>query len=94
MIDNLSTLIFLIGLLILILPYVIIARLKKTMSYDKQIKMMMVVLVAIVFIVAAWVLREKREKYDYNYAIQSGKIVAGTVYASYPENAPGLGWIN
>ena len=42
---------------------------------------------------------EKRKPYDYNYdlenpnAIISGKNISGSVYASYPSNDPGLGWV-
>ena len=31
---------------------------------------------------------------DYESAIISGKLIGGTVYASYPEAVPGLGWVN
>lgn len=43
--------------------------------------------------------KEKFEEGEYDYdkenpnALVSGYNVAGTVYASYPENSPGLGWI-
>lgn len=43
--------------------------------------------------------REKEKYYEYDYdrenpnALVSGCPVAGTVYASYPNNSPGLGWI-
>jgi len=37
------------------------------------------------------------EKYDYDRenpnALVRGQNVAGTVYASYPENVPGLPWV-
>jgi hypothetical protein len=40
---------------------------------------------------------KKTEKYDYDSenpnALISGKNISGTVYASYPDNTPGLGWI-
>ena len=39
-------------------------------------------------------LKEEKEKYDYNYALRTGKLIGGSVFASYPYNAPGLGWIN
>lgn len=38
-----------------------------------------------------------RERYDYEKenpnALISGRVIGGTVYTSYPENSPGLGWI-
>lgn len=41
--------------------------------------------------------RERYDEYDYDRenpnALMSGRAIAGTVYASYPENTPGLGWI-
>jgi hypothetical protein len=37
------------------------------------------------------------EKYDYARenpnALQHGQNISGTVYADYPNNTPGLGWI-
>lgn len=44
---------------------------------------------------------DRISNYDYEYdydrenpnAIISGQVVGGTVYASYPKNSPGLGWI-
>lgn len=51
-------------------------------------------------VVLAFFLYRSEEKYDeYNYdrenpnALITGKNIAGTVYASYPGNTPGLGWI-
>ena len=39
--------------------------------------------------------KRKKEKFDnLNYARIQGDIVGGTVYASYPDQTPGLGWIN
>jgi hypothetical protein len=44
-----------------------------------------------------FVKKKKGEGYDYDAenpnALVSGKSIAGTVYASYPENTGGLGWI-
>lgn len=41
--------------------------------------------------------KAKSEKYNYDLenpnALITGENVAGTVYASYPENTPGLGWV-
>jgi len=41
--------------------------------------------------------RDKNEDYDYDEenpnALITGQNIAGTVYASDPDNAPGLGWI-
>lgn len=31
--------------------------------------------------------------YNYNYALQSGKPIAGTVYANCVNCTPGLGWV-
>jgi hypothetical protein len=52
-----------------------------------------VVIVAILLVY----LYRNRENYDYDAenpnALRTGYNVAGTVYASYPGNVPGLGWI-
>ena len=45
------------------------------------------------FIICAWITKYIDEKYSYNWAKRSGKLVGGTVFTSYPENVPGLGWI-
>jgi len=37
--------------------------------------------------------KEKFEDGNYNYALISGRGIAGTVYSSYPEETPGLGWV-
>ena len=52
-------------------------------------------LISIACISVAWIMREIniRESY-YDYAYQDGKLIAGTVFASYPDNVPGIGWIN
>jgi hypothetical protein len=42
---------------------------------------------SIIFIVSGCIIREKNINERY------GKLIAGTVYASYPEEVPGLGWI-
>ena len=95
MIDKLSNIIFLIGLLILIGVH--IKMMRSTEDYNQKQKLIMTIwiIVSILFIVGGWILREIRhkEKYDYDYAYQSGKLVGGAVYASYPENVPGLGWV-
>jgi Na+/proline symporter len=57
---------------------------------------MSVFLIFLLFIVILIVLGISRtkEKYDeYDYALQNGKIVGGTVYASDVDNTPGLGWV-
>lgn len=100
MIDNLATILFLIGVLILIGSRIYMQK-SKTCTPKQRAIMSICALVSILFMGGAWILREMRnkEKYypfpddDYRYAIESGKLVGGTVYASYPENSPGLGWI-
>lgn len=48
-------------------------------------------------IVCILMYRNRKELYDYERenpnALVSGKPIAGTVYSSYPNNTPGLGWI-
>jgi len=91
MIDKLSTILFLIGIMILIFSHIKIIHCTKKDIITTSI----LVVDALIFLVVAWVLREIRnnENYDYNYAIQSGKLVGGTVYASYPQQVGGLGWV-
>jgi hypothetical protein len=42
---------------------------------------------------------ERYDPYAYNYdrenpnALISGRVIGGSVYTAYPNNAPGLGWI-
>ena len=67
---------------------------KEDYNQQKKVTMTIWVIFSIILISGAWILREyKHEKYDYNYAIQNGKLVGGTVYASYPEQVGGLGWV-
>ena len=94
MINKLSTIIFLVGLLILLAVNIIMIHSKEDYNQQKKVTMTIWVIFSIILISGAWILREyKHEKYDYNYAIQNGKLVGGTVYASYPEQVGGLGWV-
>lgn len=59
-----------------------------------------VIIIALFSILIGWLLKNKVEKYyysldsSYRNAYVTGKLVGGTVYASYPWNVPGLGWVN
>ena len=95
--NRLPTIIFLIGILILIITQLRI--LKKDTSH---VYTTIWIIFAIILLVVAWIIRQaqirqirKYEKYanDYDYAIQNGLLVAGTVYAAYPEQVGGLGWV-
>ncbi len=89
-----STIIFIIGLLVLIFPYIFLLFKQEDLKYRQIVILSIILLVAIFISVFAWFLREReKEKYNYNYALQTGKLVGGTVFTSYPENTPGLGWI-
>jgi hypothetical protein len=83
MVDKLSTGLFTIGILILIINSSISSNIWSFIS--------------IILMVVAWILREVRENEGYvnayDRARKTGYLVGGTVYASYPENVPGLGWI-
>jgi hypothetical protein len=94
MIDIISTIMFLIGLMILLIVHGKMLHSNKDYNRGKQITMTIWVVISVVILGAAWVIREFRntEKYN-NYGYRSGKIVGGTVYASYPEKVGGLGWI-
>lgn len=96
MIDKISTILFLVGLLILLVVHVKMLHSNKDYNHDQQITMTIWVAISIVILGAAWILREFRNKEKFNnypYAYKTGKIVGGTVYTSYPEEMPGLGWI-
>ena len=96
MIDKISTIMFLVGLMILLMVHVKMLHSKKVYNRGKQITMTIWVVISVAILGAAWILREFRntEKYNnYQYAYRTGKIVGGTVYASYPEQTGGLGWI-
>lgn len=55
----------------------------------------------LVILAVLYTRRKQKEKYDFEYdydrenpnALVTGYNAAGTVYASYPNNTPGLGWI-
>lgn len=57
------------------------------------------IVLTLALILAASAYGKSKQKESYNYyqenpnALVSGKNISGTVYASYPENDPGLGWI-
>jgi len=95
MIDKLSTIIFLIGILILMVPNIILLRKKSDIDYKQLTTLSIYTVISIIVIGIAWLLRERkaREQYDYNHALRTGQLAGGTVFASYPDNVPGLGWI-
>ena len=89
MFDKLSLSLFLLGLLFLLIPVFISSSLQSNKKYIVGCN-----ICAMVLLIISRVIREKnKEKYDYNYALRTGKLAGGTVYASYPEMVPGLGWI-
>jgi phosphatidylglycerophosphate synthase len=81
MIDKLSTILFLCGLLVLIVVH------------DRGV---IWVVMCVVVLITSWIIREARNKETYTnypYGYKSGKLVGGTVYTSYPDLSPGLGWV-
>ena len=83
-----SSLIFSFGIFLLIMSTIIFLYTK-----NKHLFILCNVM-SMTLLIVSWVLREhKIEKYSYDYALQTGKVIGGTVYSSYPENSPGLGWI-
>lgn len=79
---------------ILILAFILLI-LSITFSKTFSLMLLLLFLSLISFLVYYKVVTS--EKYNYNKenpnALRTGQIVAGTVYASYPQNAPGLGWV-
>ena len=94
MIDKLSTILFLVGIMILIVTHLYLLRTGKSCTHKQILTMSIWVVLSIILMAVAWILREKRvnEKY-YDYAYQDGKLISGKVFASYPDNVPGTGWI-
>ena len=89
MFDKLSLIIFLSGLIILLVPIIMSSRTKSSYKFVVGCN-----IISMSVLIIAWMLRENRtEKYDYNNALVTGQLAGGTVYASYPEMTPGLGWI-
>lgn len=62
-----------------------------------EIIIIFIMLTIIIYLQILIVSKNNFENYDYNKenpnALISGKSISGTVYSSYPENSPGLGWI-
>jgi hypothetical protein len=85
----LYSVIFSIGILILVFTQIYVFKRRGNLDNIFIWNILSVILLSI-----SWILREKRinEKY-YDYAYQDGKLVAGTVFVSYPSNVPGLGWL-
>jgi|TARA_Y100000389_G_scaffold46942_1_gene41994 hypothetical protein len=89
MFDKLSFVLFLLGILVLLVPVFISSSVKSSKSF-----IVLSNISAMILLIISWVIRDKNtEKYDYNYALRTGKLAGGTVYASYPDMVPGLGWI-
>ena len=96
MINSISRIFFLIGLIILIIVQTNLLLNTEKFSHSEKIKLSIPVIASIIFICVAWILKEvscKKEKYNYNKEYQPDRIVSGTVYASYPEQTGGLGWV-
>jgi ABC-type transport system involved in multi-copper enzyme maturation permease subunit len=97
MFDKLSFVLFLLGILVLLVPVFISSSVKSSKSFIVLSSKSFIVLSnisAMILLIISWVIRDKNtEKYDYNYALRTGKLAGGTVYASYPDMVPGLGWI-
>lgn len=88
MFDKLSFVLFLLGILVLLVQIFISSSVKSSKSF------VLSNISAMILLIISWVIRDKNmEKYDYNYALRTGKLAGGTVYASYPDMVPGLGWI-
>lgn len=65
------------------------------LSYPVHSSIQLILLIFLIYLCFDY--RKKTEKYDYDRenpnALITGKLVGGSVFASYPENSPGLGWI-
>ena len=90
--STISNILYSVGVVILLVTHLIMLKNGK----DTNIYLhLILVFPGIIFIITAWIveIKVRKEKYDYNYALQSGNLIGGTVYASNPSNVPGLGWV-
>jgi len=53
----------------------------------------MMSLVGVLCLIISLFWREYYEKYSPDFPYVTGKIIGGTVFASYPNETPGLGWV-
>lgn len=57
----------------------------------------LILIIALVVLASLWKRKKNRERFDHprypDGAYQGGKLIAGTVFASYPGKTPGLGWV-
>jgi c-di-AMP phosphodiesterase-like protein len=90
MMCKLSTILFLVGFIMSIL-----ITIKVMYSKEKLSKIVILLFVTIVILEASWILEKfkNKEKYEYENAYKNGKIISGTVYADYPQEVGGLGWV-
>lgn len=90
-------LLFFIVLLIIILSLLGVSNVLLVIFHPIQTVINLVLLSVLIFIIVLYIKRKKSEDYDYDeenpHALVSGENIAGTVYASEPDNTPGLGWI-
>lgn len=90
--NKLTTIVFILIVFILILLHIKIIHSRTKNTHE----ILLIFFVDIIILVIVWTIIDSiyKEKYEYKNAHKSGKIVAGTVYADYPEQVGGLGWIN
>lgn len=78
---------------------IVVAIILATANYFRPFDPISNCMLFTVIIVLGVLYRRKRLKETYDYdqenpnALITGKNIAGTVYASDPDNVPGLGWI-
>ena len=95
---HISTILFLISILILIIINIKMLNSKYSYNYNNKINMSIWTITSIIILTVSFILVNKKETYDdlqkdYQPYMEEGKIVGGTVYASYPQQVGGLGWI-
>jgi hypothetical protein len=94
MLNKISTILFLIGVLIIIILNI---KLIKNKTFH-PIYHTITIIFALLFMGVGWLINEFGESYSsyvpsYSQYDKNGKLIAGTVYADYPGNVGGLGWI-
>ena len=90
--NSIPVILFFTGIFLLIMKTIMISN-----DYNKKQSLNITIWITVIILLlgTAWIMREynKKEDYDYDYAYRSGKLVSGTVFSSYPDNVPGLGWV-
>lgn len=92
MISDTSNIFFILGVILIVVANV---KLMYKMSVKDIWCSSMITMAGIICLIISLFWREYYERYEINpnFPYVTGKLIGGTVYASYPEKTPGLGWV-